>query len=96
MLALQLNVDFSAAGLSGGSSATALGDVTLCNFPSLPALNNITVSAFLASANSALGGGAGIYSVDIMDGVANALNAAFSGGSVSSFAQDHLVNGACP
>jgi len=60
-------------------------------------LNNRTVSGFLALANSVLGGNTGTgYTPAALRDVALNLNTAFAAGTVSSFAQDHLVNDACP
>jgi hypothetical protein len=46
--------------------------------------------------NTALGGGPAAYSFDEMANLTNEVSQAFEGGTPSSFAQDHLVNGACP
>lgn len=46
--------------------------------------------------NTLLGGVSGTYSISDLDPITLDVNDAFSGGTVSSFAQAHLVNGACP
>jgi hypothetical protein len=89
VVALELNSDFSSAGFLPG--VTPLGSLSLCSVPGFP---NLTVSAFLSLANTALGGGGG--NLANFASVTNAINAAFVGGSPSTFAQEHLVNGACP
>jgi hypothetical protein len=92
---LKLNVDFSDAGVLHGTAAVKLGDLTLCNM-ALAGLNNTTVRDFLAMANTALGGGATPYAITDLDPIANQLNGAFGAGAASTFAQQSLVNGACP
>ncbi len=94
--ALRLNVDFGDAGLVGGASGLHLGDLTLCGFTSVPAFNGMTVRQFEAAAETELGGGAQIDAVLDLDITVASLNAAFASGMASVFAQQHLVNGACP
>lgn len=95
--ALSLNVDFSDAGHTLGTSGIAFGDLTLCGFTTtLAGLNGLTVRDFLALANSALGGGVTTLTITEFHLITEELNASFGGGGVSQFAQDHLVNGACP
>jgi hypothetical protein len=96
VLALQLNVDFSDAGFLHGAASIKLGDLSLCGFGALPALNGMTVRQFLATVNTLLGGGTATYSIAQLDPVAGAINAAFLDGTASVFAQSQLVNGACP
>jgi hypothetical protein len=59
VLALQLDVDFSDAGVLGGTSGLAFGDLRMCNFTTLSALNGMTVRQYLALVNTLLGGGTG-------------------------------------
>ncbi len=93
VLALALNVD--ASGLTGGSSGVAFGNLSLCNMA--PAsLNGTSVASFLGLVNTLLGGGSNGYSIDELAPIADTLNDTFVAGAVSSFAQDHLVNGPCP
>jgi len=94
--ALKLNIDFGDAGLTQGNAHVAFGDLTICDQTALPALNGLTVREFSSSVNTLLGDGTGTYSIDQLDPVAQNLNAAFSGGWASAFAQQHLVNGTCP
>ena len=61
--ALHLNVDFSDAGFTLGSSGIPFGDLILANFNTLPVLNALTVGQFLAIDNTALGGGSSIFSI---------------------------------
>ena len=56
MVALKLNIDFSDGGLIAGNCRLRFGDLTLCNFDSLPAINHLKVRDFLAVVNSLLGG----------------------------------------
>jgi len=63
VLALQLNVDFSAAGVTAGG----LGSVTYCA-NDLPSVNGLTISQILGKANAVLGGATtasqGLYQQD--------------------------------
>jgi len=96
VLALQLDVDFSNAGVLGGTSGLKLGELTLCNMTDLT-LNNRTVSDLLALANNLLGGSTTTgYTISAINAVALELSAAFASGQPSSWAQDHLINGSCP
>jgi hypothetical protein len=92
VLALQLNVDFNNAGFLVGGSGIPFGDLVLQNFSTLPALNGLLVSQFLADANRCVGGGSCLYDVSTMDTVAEEINAAFDGGTPSSFAQTSLAS----
>jgi hypothetical protein len=94
ILALQLNVDFSAASLLG--NGVDLGSLRFCNFTEWPGLNGQTVDQFLATANNLLGGGGAPFGTSIAAAVAHEVNGAFVNGTPSTFAQDSLVNGACP
>lgn len=91
--ALQLDLDFDAHNLMPGSVHFA--DVTICNETTLPALNGLSVPAFVAILNTLLGGGTGPYTIAQLEGVTGQLANAFPNGVVSPFAQDHLVVGAC-
>ncbi len=62
----------------------------------LTGLNGQTVRQVLAIAHTALGGGSTGYNIPTLSTFVGELNAAFLGGSVSPFAQEHLVNGPCP
>ena len=59
-------------------------------------LNGRTVSNILGLANTLLGGGANGYTIADVGALVGDLNVAFSVGGVSTFAQQHLFNGACP
>jgi hypothetical protein len=96
VVALKLNVDFSAAAFLGGTSGLSFGDLTLCGFSAQPALNGMTVSEFLAVANTVLGGGAAPFAPPELASIALEVNTAFFSGIPSAFAQTHLFNGACP
>ncbi len=94
--ALKLNVDFSDVGLTLGASGLRFGDLTLCNFPTQPALEGLTVRQYLGVVNTLLGGGSGPYPISDLSPLTGSLNSSFTAGGVAAFAQDHLVNGACP
>ena len=94
--ALKLNIDFSDSGYLAASSGIKFGDLVLCNNTgTLTGLNGMTLRQFLATANKVLGAVSNDYSAGDLDGVANLLNASFVGGTPSSWAQLHLVNGSC-
>jgi hypothetical protein len=91
VLALELNVDFNNAGFLVGGSGIPFGDLVLQNFSTLPALNGLLVSQFLADANRCVGGGSCLYDANTMDTVAAEINRAFDLGTPSSFAQTNLA-----
>lgn len=95
VLALQLNVDFSDAGLLSGTSSVDFGDLTLCGIGA--PVDGISVRDFLALANTALGGGStsGI-SLNAYVAILEELNSSFTLGAPSLFAQQSLRIGACP
>ena len=96
VLALQLDVDFSDSGHISGASGLRFGDLRLCGLTTTPAYNGMTVREFLGVSNTALGAGAAAYSFGDMAILTGEVSGAFEGGTPSSFAQTHLVNGACP
>jgi hypothetical protein len=93
VLALTLNVDF--APYIGGSAGVALSSLKLCDVTPT-SLNGTTVSSLLALANTSLGGGSSGYSISELLSLIVDVNAAFSGGSPSAWAQLHLFDGTCP
>jgi CSLREA domain-containing protein len=94
VLALRINIDFSDAGWTAGSTGLKFGDLTLCGITSGP--SNITVRSFLDVANTALGGGTTPYTIDDLTLLTQELNSSFNSGAPSLFAQEHLFNGVCP
>ncbi len=89
VLALQLTVDFSAAGITQGPGGP-LGSLTLCNTGA--SLDGQTVAQILAVANTALGGG-GLptdYSLPALNDLLDHLTNAFSSGLVSAWATQYL------
>jgi len=93
--ALQLNVDFSSAGLLG-SSSVPFGNLVLTGFDgSLSSLNGQTVSQFLGDVSVLLGGGSSIYTIDQLDNASDSiivdLNTSFSNGNPSPWADEHLT-----
>lgn len=98
VVALKLDIDFSNAGLLGTSSVP-FGDLVLTDLSSfvspdgtfdLSALNGLTVNQFLGDANTCLAAGQ-CLSVDAIDGLTEDLLGSFDGGTVSTFADDHLA-----
>jgi hypothetical protein len=87
---LAFNVDFSDAGLLPGTSGLRFGDLVLTDFSTFPQLNGLTVRQVLGDANTLLSGGSSIVSINDLGTLVSDLNASFSNGFVSQFAQDHL------
>jgi hypothetical protein len=95
VLALKLDIDFSASGALGGTSATEFGDLTLCNMTQA-SLDNLTVSGYLALVNRLLGGDTTTgYTISDLAVTTAELANAFGGGTVTTFAVDHLRIGSC-
>jgi hypothetical protein len=94
---LKLNIDFADAGLLPGNSGLKLGDLTVCGLTTATDLNGQSVRAVLGVDNIALGGGATADSILDLYQTTAQLNTVFSfGGTPTTWAQDHLVNGTCP
>jgi len=91
VLGLRFNVDFSDAGLLPGTSGLKFGDLLLENFSTEPVFNGLTVRQFLADVNTLLGGGSSAFTIADLGSTVGDLNAAFSAGNPSVFAQAHLV-----
>jgi hypothetical protein len=92
VVALRLNVDFSAAGFLPGTSGVPFGNLYLTGFdPALAGLNGMTVSQFLTLNETLLGGGSGIYTIFDIDLLDDQLNTAFDPSSDLSFADAHLT-----
>ena len=97
VVGLKLNIDFSDADHTLGTSGLRFGDLTLCGFTGSQAvLNGTTGRDFLATANVALGGGPATLPIAELNDIAVQLNASFGGGLVSPFAQQHIFAGPCP
>ena len=95
VVALALDVDFGDASLLPDSAGVNFGNLSLCNM-SLAGLNNLTVRQFLTLNESLLGGVPGPYAIEDVRQILEALADAFLTGVATTFAQEHLVNGACP
>jgi hypothetical protein len=92
VVALRLNVDFSAASFLPGTSGISFGNLYLTGFdPTLAGLNGMTVSQFLTLNETLLGGGSGIYTIFDIDLLGDQLNTAFDPSSDLSFADAHLT-----
>jgi hypothetical protein len=93
VLALRINVDFAEANYLSG--VADFGDLYICN-TSNANLNGSTVSQFLATAESILGGQASpTFNVVQASAIANTLNRAFVAGAPSTFAESNLFVGMC-
>jgi hypothetical protein len=90
VLALQLNVDYSNAGIG---LSQGLSGLTLYNYTAGPSLNGMTITQILAVANQVLGGNSTAmpsgYTVSSLDTLVAQLNSAFRSADVS-WAQLHL------
>jgi hypothetical protein len=92
VMGLELNVDFTDAGVLTGVSGIHFGDLILANLTgSLSVLNGLTVRQILGDVNTLLGGGSSIITIADLGSTVGDLNASFSIGQPSLFAQDHLV-----
>lgn len=96
VLALQLDLAFTDAGLVAGSAPLLFGNLRVCNLTDTPAFNGSTVRQVIGALNTAIGGGAAPYGYDQLSTLAQQLSQSFESGAVSLFAQQHLFNGACP
>jgi len=99
VLALRLDVDFSDAGRLPTSSSLKFGDLTVCGLTDTPTstseFNGMSVREVLAALSAVLGGQATTDTDDTLDAVAYYLSGSFEGGTPSTWAQQHLENGAC-
>ena len=93
--ALALNVDFGDAGLLTNDSGTLFGDLTLCN-TGVTGLDGKTIRQLLSIAEDLLGGASSPFRISDIDSIVAQVTGGFEDGTVSSFAQQHIVNGACP
>jgi len=99
VVALKLNIDFSNAGLLGGTTTFPFGNLVLTNMGvnppgtsgDLSSLNGMTVSQFLAIANTCLGAGPCPLGLDNIDALTEDLNASYENGIASTFAQTNLA-----
>lgn len=94
VLALQLDVDFSNAGLVNGRYQ--FGNLHLCALAATPDFNGLTISMFLERMNAVLGGAPAPYSFDELSELVENVTTAFEGGAASLFAQDHVFASTCP
>ncbi len=98
---LNLTSIFSDAGFLPAASGIPFRDLVLEGFSTLPQLDGLTLRQFLGGMNTLLSGGTSIVSIgDIggppdFDPILNSLNASFGDGTLSQFAQDHLVAPYC-
>jgi hypothetical protein len=95
VLALGLNVDFSAAGFTEGPGGL-FGSLNLCG--SGTTFDGMSISQILAAANKALGnGGMPVgFNPNSLRSLLHQLNDSFDNCNPHGFAQKHLTGGACP
>jgi len=103
VVALRLDVDFSDSGYLASSSGLRFGDLTVCGLTTsaygddLSGFNGTNVRGMIDDMSTVLGGSSlpvGLNVADL-DDLASDLTAAFDGGTPSTWAQQHLENGAC-
>ena len=92
VLALQLNVDFAAAGLPHDDDQD-LSVLTLCNTGT--SLDGMTLAQILAVANTVLGGGAlpSGFTISTLNDLITDLNESFDNCNPNSWTQDHICRG---
>jgi hypothetical protein len=95
VLALELNVDFSAVGFTEGPGGP-FGSLNLCGTET--SLDGMSISGILAAANKALGKGGMPLGFDpnSLRNLLHQLNLSFDDCHPHGFAQQHLTGGACP
>jgi hypothetical protein len=91
VMGLKFNVDFSDAGFLPGTSDLRFGDLVLTDFSTFPQLDGLTVRQTLGDVNTLLSGGSSVISISDLGTLVADLNASFSNGFPSQFAQDHLL-----
>jgi hypothetical protein len=96
VLALQVNVDFSDAGLLSGRYQ--YGNLHLCGLTQTPLYNGLEIRMFLDAMSVALSLSSGIppYTYDELSALVDDVTRAFEGGAPSSFAQNHVFASQCP
>lgn len=95
--ALQLDIDFNNAGVLGGTASVKYSTVRLCGLTGgVSGLNGSTIAQLRDVVNTALGAGATPYAITDLSSLLTSVTEAFQNKDVSTFAQEHLVNGACP
>lgn len=92
VLTLQLNVDFSAAGLPHADDQE-IGDLKLCNTGT--SLDGMTLSQILAVANTVLGGGSlpSGFTVSTLNDLITDLNESFDNCNPDGWAQENICRG---
>src|SRR5436189_77484 len=85
------NADVSASASRPGAAGMRFGALICENVSAQPASNRRTVRQFRWDANALLGAGSTIFSSADLGSTVADVNASFSAGNPSVFAQDHLV-----
>ena len=97
VLAQEFNVDVTDANVLHGSTALKFGNLHVCALAGAQSpLNGSTVRQVLAAFNTMLGGGTPVIAFSDLGTLPGDINGSFSNGTVSTWAQQHLVNGNCP
>ncbi len=94
--AMSLNIDFADAGFTHGTAATAYGDLRVCGLTATPDLDGLTIRQLRTVMNTAVAGAPTTDSIQALSDLLMLVNGGFEGGFVTTFAQDHIVNGTCP
>jgi len=90
VLGLELNVDFSDANVLPGTLGVPFGDLQLTNFAPGSPFEGLTVRQVLVDVNTLLGGGTTAFTISDLGSLVGDLNASFSEGNPSTFAENHL------
>ncbi len=90
VLGLELNVDFSDANVLPGTLGVPFGDMQLTNFAPGSPFEGLTVRQVLVDVNTLLGGGTTAFTIADLGSLVGDLNASFSEGNPSTFADNHL------
>ena len=94
-MALRVNVDYADVGFLTANSGLKFGALSTCGLSSDTDLNGQSIRQFLGVATTALAGGSHNDSLTDLDSISIQVNAAFDSGAPSTWAQQHLRNGAC-
>ncbi|HEY7291727.1 MAG TPA: PEP-CTERM sorting domain-containing protein [Vicinamibacterales bacterium] len=91
VVGLEFNVDFNDANVLPGTLGVRFGDLQLTNFAAGSPFEGLTVRQMLGDVNTLLGGGTTSFTITDLGSLVGDLNASFSEGNPSTFAQNHLI-----
>jgi hypothetical protein len=97
VVALNINLMYTDANQLGAATGVSFGDLHVCGLTdTTSAFNGNTIRQVYDVANSILGGASSSITPFDLYVTLSGINFGFESGNVSTFAQAHLVNGACP